>query len=202
MDRGSPRHFQVGLRERTTSFSEYSIVQQLLLRSDHTAPQLPSRKARPTGYRQICGQGAFLGEGMYKTRPSDEERCPFFDALDDVPPEPVQFCSNYSPLRDARPRSQGFRGCNGGSQVVPGGGRVLGGCLARREEVQRVVAGFDEYCEGGNHEGQSQRYRGRKWDATYVTTEPISPTGTSDSETGSDGTGVETRKGCEEECPS
>lgn len=90
---------------------------------------------------------------MYKTRSSDEERRPFFDALDNVPSEPIQFRGNYSPLRDARPRSQGFCGCDGGSQGVPGGGRILGGCLAGREEVQRVVVGLDEYCEGGNHEG-------------------------------------------------
>ena len=197
MDRRSPHDFQVWFRKRTASFPEYGTVQQLLLRPDHAAPQLPSRKARPTGYRQICGQGAFLCEGMHKARTSNEERRPFLDALDNVPPESVQFRGNHSPLRDARPRSQGFRGCDGGSQVVSGCCRVLGGCLAGREEVQRVVAGFDEYSEGGNGDGQPQWKR----DATFVPTESISPAGTSESEAGADDASVETREGREEECP-
>jgi len=134
---------------------------------------------------------------MHKARAGNEERRPFFDALDDVPPESIQFCGNYSSLRNACPRPKGLGGRDGGSQGMSGGGRVLGGYLARCEEVQRAVVGFDEHCEGGDHEDQSQRYRGWKYGPTFISIEPISPTRALEFEAG-----VEAGEGREEECPS
>ena len=86
MGRGSPYNFQVGFYERTARLSGYSLVQQLFLRFGNTAPQCPPKKARSIKDPEIRGQGAFLGEGMYKVCASDEERHPF-DALDNISPE-------------------------------------------------------------------------------------------------------------------